>query len=78
MTFARGARTSRAVGASGSPRGTELASILVPSLHDDCDLFGVVLIRSVEYRIKLWRIVGANGGECFKLQLERNTAKGAP
>jgi len=70
MTFARGARTSRApTAADTEPHGSELTAVLVPSLHGDCDLFGVVRIMGREYQIRGWRHTSAGGAEWLRLKL---------
>jgi len=70
MTFARGARVTRPAGADDAePHGSELTALLVPSLHDDCDLYGVVRITGREYRVQVWRRTSPDGGEWLKLRL---------
>jgi hypothetical protein len=76
MTFARGARVTRPAGApEPEPHGSELTALLVPSLHDDCDLFGVVRITGREYRVQAWRQRSAVGPEWLKLRLSPKVAR---
>jgi hypothetical protein len=77
MTFARGARVTRRPAAVGHAdlRGSELAAILLPSLHADCELFGPMRVRGIGYRVKAWRRTSATGAEWIELKLEPDTSR---
>lgn len=78
MTFARGARVTRPAGAAAAdaePHGSELTALLVPSLHDDCDLYGVMRITGREYRVQAWHQSSPDGTEWLKLRLSLKVAR---